>query len=246
MFFNDPRVREKLNVPNDLDKDWAGCMPGAGRRRRRLASKQHENEDLLPGKILLKDDRPISMAPYIAELLDQAKIQVLIYNGDRDLSTCAQGSERILNGMQWSGQGDWLDPKSYHRALWMVDDYPAGWSKSVNNLDFLIVYNSGHLVPYNVPVQAFDLVTRLVTNKSFGDVTIPVVFEASALPPKKKKEMVSSGRGGFLPVFFGFLAGVAAVIGYLKFQEFQEKRRRQGMSYEEVGDVETEAVALKV
>jgi hypothetical protein len=238
MFFNDPRVREKLNLPKELDKDWAGCMPGAGRRhrRRRLST----NDDvLLPGQVLLKDDRPISMAPYIAELLDKAKIQVLIYNGDRDLSTCAQGSEQMLNGMDWSGHDDWLDPKAYHRALWMVDDYPAGWSKRVKNLDFLVVYNSGHLVPYNVPKQAFDLATRLVTKKPFGDVTIPVLFEASTFPSQPKEEETPSGSGGrFLPAFFGFLAGGSAVIAYLKFQE----KRRGDASYEAVGDVEAEAI----
>lgn len=234
VFFNDPRVREKLHVPKEVDKDWAGCMPGAGRRRRRLK----KDEELLPGQVLLKDDQPISMVPYIAELLDEAEIQVLIYNGDRDLSTCAQGSERMLNGMEWSGHDDWLDLNSYKRALWMVDGYPAGWSKSVKNLDFLIVYNSGHLVPYNVPKQAFDLVTRLVKNKPFGDVTIPVVFDPSVLPQEKK--MLSSGSGGrLLPAFFGFLAGGAAVVAYLRFKE----KWHQKSSYEVVGDVETEAIS---
>jgi hypothetical protein len=145
LFFQDKRVQEKLNVPKEDPNEWLGCIPGAGRRRRRRQLKEKE-EDLLPGQLLLKDDKPISMAPYIAELLDEAEIQVLIYNGDRDLSTCAQGSERMLNGMDWSGQNDWLDLHSYKRAIWLVDDYPAGWSKNVKNLDFLIIYNSGHLV----------------------------------------------------------------------------------------------------
>jgi hypothetical protein len=240
VFFNDPLVREKLNVPKDLDVEWAGCMPGAGRRRRRRVLKE---EHLLPGQILLKDDKPISMAPYIADLLDKAKIQVLIYNGDRDMSTCAQGSEQILNGMDWSGHSDWLDPEAYRRALWMVDEYPAGWSKTVNNLEFLIVYNSGHLVPYNVPVQAVDLVTRLVTNKSFGDVTIPAVFDVDvpATPSLHKQNNPSTRKsGGFLlPFLVGVAAGVAAVIGYIK---FQDGRRRQA-DYEQVGDVETEPVS---
>lgn len=224
-------------MPKDLDKEWAGCMPGAGRRRRRQLLKA---EHLLPGQVLLKDDKPISMAPYIADLLDQAKIQVLIYNGDRDLSTCAQGSERILDGMDWSGRADWLNPEVYRRALWMVDDYPAGWSKRVDNLEFVIVYNSGHLVPYNVPLQALDLVTRLVSNETFGDVTIPVVFEAPTSPlSERKKEVSTRTSSGFLPAFLGFLAGVAAVIGYFK---FQDKRRRQE-EYEQVGDVETEPLS---
>ena len=152
------------------------------------------------------------------------------------MSTCAQGSETMLNGMEWSGHSDWLDPKAYCRALWMVNDYPAGWSKSVKNLDFLIVYNSGHLVPYNVPVQAFDMVTRLVTKASFADVKIPVVFEASGVPSlaQEKKKGKLSGNG-IVPAFLGFLAGVGAVFAYLNFQE----KRRRDVSYELVGNVET-------
>jgi hypothetical protein len=239
VFFNNPLVREKLNIPKELDVVWAGCMPGAGRRRRRRVLKE---EHLLPGQILLKDDKPISMAPYIADLLDKAKIQVLVYNGDRDMAAGAQGSEQILNGMDWSGHSDWLDPKAYRRALWMVDEYPAGWSKTVNNLEFLIVYNSGHLVPYNVPVHAMDLVTRLVTNKTFGDVTIPVVFDIDlpATPPLKKRKKPSTHRSGafLLPFLGGLAAGVVAVIAYFKFHD----RRRRQAHYAQVGDVETEVV----
>jgi len=78
------------------------------------------------------------------------------------LSTCAQGSEVMLNGMKWSGHADWLTPHQYSRSLWMVDDYVGGWSKSVPNktLEFLIVYNSGHLVPYNVPIPVSNRLYR--------------------------------------------------------------------------------------
>mmetsp|Transcript_778 Transcript_778/g.1478 ORF Transcript_778/g.1478 Transcript_778/m.1478 type:complete len:392 (+) Transcript_778:802-1977(+) len=241
-FFNNPDIRKKLHVPEEVTKEWAGCMPGAGRRRRlSKTSGKHSDGDgemLLPGQILLKDDKPINMAPYLADLLDDAGIQVLIYNGDRDMSTCAQGSEKMLNGMEWSGSKDWLDPKAYERALWMVDNYPAGWSKTLHNLDFLVVYNSGHLVPYNVPKQALDLVERLVSNQSFNDVPIPFLFE-NYTPKASSNEFAAlessssksgGGGGGFLHIFFGFLAGVAAIMGYLKCSE-------KNHHYEQVVDV---------
>jgi hypothetical protein len=47
----------------------------------------------LTENLLLDDERPVSVVPYVAELLDEAYIQVLVYNGDRDLRTYVQGSE---------------------------------------------------------------------------------------------------------------------------------------------------------
>lgn len=145
-------------------EEWAPCIPGAGRRR--------VEEELLAGQILLAHDQPESVAPYIAELLDDAGIRVLIYGGDRDLSVNLQGSEQVLNDMDWSGKGDW---KSSDRYLWMVDGAVAGYVKTHKNLDMLLVMNSGHLVPYNVPVPALDLINRLVDNLSFGDNILPKI-----------------------------------------------------------------------
>jgi hypothetical protein len=48
---------------------------------------------------------PNSVVPQIAGLLD-AGYKVLVYNGDRDLSCCVQGTEQCLDGMQWSGAGE--------------------------------------------------------------------------------------------------------------------------------------------
>jgi len=145
-FFNHPKVKMALNAPADVF--WEGCIPGES---------------------ILAHDRPESMAPYIAELLD-AGIQVVIYNGDRDLSTCAQGSEMVLNEMDWNGKEVWL---TANRGLWMVNDDVAGFSKTLDGLHFVIVYNSGHLLPNSSPQQALDLITRFTTNQSFLDVPLP-------------------------------------------------------------------------
>jgi len=152
-------------------------MPGAGRRRqreRRLEAPGNEQE--LPGKTLLAHDKPESVAPYIAELLDDAGIRVLIYAGDRDLTTNLQGTEKVLNGMKWSGNSktnkEW---KTADRYLWMVNGNVAGYVKTLKNLDMLLVLNSGHLVPYNVPTSALDLITRLTSDESFDDILLPKV-----------------------------------------------------------------------
>lgn len=91
-FFNDPGVKKALNAP--LETEWIECIPGAGRR---LA-------ETLPGQLLLAHDKPESVLPYVAELLDEAGIKVLVYNGDRDLSTVSNSARgRVL--LLWSS---WL------------------------------------------------------------------------------------------------------------------------------------------
>jgi len=142
-FFNNPAVQDALNIKPR--RHWVECMAGAGRRRL-------DESDDLPGKILLAQDQPISVVPWMAELLD-AGIHVLVYNGDRDMTTNIQGSEMLLDTMEWSGAEGWSNG-SFTRGLWLVDNDQVrgkrqigGYIKTYKNLDFVAVYNSGHLVP---------------------------------------------------------------------------------------------------
>jgi hypothetical protein len=162
-FMNIPGVKKALNAPEDVQ--WTGCIPGAGRRRRLEST-------------LLIHDQPLSTLPYITELLEAGK-RVLIYSGDRDLSTCAQGTELLLNSMNWTGASVWPGVK---RGLWVVDEYPAGYAKSHLGLDFVVVYNSGHLVPFNQPRNALDLFTRFLVHRTFADYDLPAFDFGSKEP----------------------------------------------------------------
>uniref|UniRef100_A0A7S3P8D1 Carboxypeptidase n=1 Tax=Amphora coffeiformis TaxID=265554 RepID=A0A7S3P8D1_9STRA len=164
-FFNDPFVKNALHVLNP-DHYWHGCQAGSGRRRRLNEVAEHQHR-----KLYMDNDRPLSVVPYIADLLDDG-IPVVVYNGDRDMTTNMVGTELALNGMEWTGKEEWLDAP---RGLWKVNDYPAGWAKEYKNLTFAVVYNSGHMVPYNMPNSAYDLLIRLLTHKSFLDQENPQI-----------------------------------------------------------------------
>ena len=176
---------------------WTSCVPGAGRRRQ---LQRQQQRDLL----MLDEDIP-TVVPYIAELVDGkhisayalctildfvahtiivvlpqgAKIDVLLYNGDLDLSCNPQSTELALESMEWSGKEEWMDPEKtpwqqwmigkkkstlymsyrvdcirrytnlYHCLLFPKGDHAVGHSKKYDNLQFLVVYNSGHFVPTN-------------------------------------------------------------------------------------------------
>jgi Serine carboxypeptidase len=166
-FYNNPRVQEALNLPHETK--WVECIPGAGRRRRQLSKMR------LPGQLLLDDDRPTSTVPYVADLLDNAGIRVLIYNGDRDMTTNSQGSELLLDTMSWSGASGWADVDKFERGIWLPNNEKklGGYIKHYLNLGFLVVYNSGHLVPFNQDEISLDLVTRFLGNVSFLDKSLP-------------------------------------------------------------------------
>ena len=177
-------MKEALHAPKHIE--WQGCVPGSGRRRRLEQHHNHQRRQLY-----LTQDQPISVVPYIAELLDHAKIQVLIYNGDRDLSTNAQGSEMALNSMDWTGAKQWTKAP---RGLWVVGDQSAGYSKKHLGLEFVVVYNSGHILPYNQPVHALDLVTRFLQNKSFSDHALPSFDFGYPAADKVVEEKIASAE----------------------------------------------------
>ena len=167
-FFNDPIVRESLNAPSFAEhKVWLQCVPGAGRRRRLDTRNQRE-------LLLLDKDRPLSVVPYIAALLDDAKIDVLLYNGDLDLACSSQSTELAIESMEWSGTNDWMDPNTTKWEQWIVDGQPAGHVKRFNNLEFLVVYNSGHFVPINQAENALNMISRWLDGQPFGDKSLPM------------------------------------------------------------------------
>lgn len=177
-FYNDPLVQKALHVEDG--SFWIECMPGAGRRRNRrrhLQNQRRNVEELLPGQILLAHDQPISVVPYVADLLDGAKIDVLIYNGDLDMTTNSQGSEYLLDHMKWNGASGWSNTSLYQRGIWLprYDDNTTfgGYMKEYQNLHFLTVFGSGHLVPFNRPKIAYEIILRFLGNESLIDKVLP-------------------------------------------------------------------------
>mmetsp|Transcript_23272 Transcript_23272/g.50451 ORF Transcript_23272/g.50451 Transcript_23272/m.50451 type:complete len:578 (-) Transcript_23272:31-1764(-) len=222
-FFNNPEIRRLIHAPESVTK-WTQCIPGAGRRLSELDRM-----------LMLEDDKPVSVVPYVSELLDDAGIDVLVYNGDRDMSCCVQGSETLLNEMVWSGQSSWLDPYVTQRGLWLVDGEVAGYAKDFRGLQFVVVYNSGHLVPYNVPRQALDLITRFLGSQPFADVDLPIypdviskeemgkaakqTSSASSVNKDTSEDAHEDGRNGhaYLVGIVCFVAGIVSSLVYGKY-----------------------------
>jgi hypothetical protein len=216
-FYNNLDVQKALNVPEHRrgpKHHWEGCIPeveyndddGVGGRRLGPADVT-DFEVVVAGltgnpapagnqrrRLFMDNDTPWSVTPYIAELLDEAGIDVLIYSGDRDIICCTQGSEEALRKMDWSGSRDLAPSNSQatptrnawteaDRGLWLYEGYPAGYTKAYKNLNLLTIYNAGHMVPYNQPGPALDMLTRFLKGEDFYDR--PLVSYSSVPFPEK-------------------------------------------------------------
>jgi hypothetical protein len=166
-FYNREDVKKILHAPDGVT--WHGCRWGEGRRRLSVSGRAlHPSLEGGSGPHgsssnrrlqYMDNDRPWSVVPYVADLVDHG-IPVLVYNGDRDMTTNMVGSELLLNRMEWSGKDDWLDAP---RGVWKVDGAVAGWAKEHGNLKFVVVYNSGHMVS-----NRNDVLTRPCVSPMMG------------------------------------------------------------------------------
>ncbi|KAI3406595.2 hypothetical protein KGF56_000727 [Candida oxycetoniae] len=97
------------------------------------------------------------MKPYHKNVIDllEKGVPVLIYAGDKDFICNWLGNEAWTNKLQWSGS------KKFSNApvrKWEVNGKHAGDVKNYENFTFLRVFDGGHMVPYDQPVNSLEMV----------------------------------------------------------------------------------------
>ncbi|CAK9442337.1 uncharacterized protein LODBEIA_P60800 [Lodderomyces beijingensis] len=102
------------------------------------------------------------MKPYQKNVIDllEKELPVLIYAGDKDFICNWLGNQAWANELQWSGSKGF---QSAEEKDWTVNKKAAGKSKNYKNFTFLRVYGGGHMVPYDQPENALDMVNRWVS-----------------------------------------------------------------------------------
>ena len=100
-------------------------------------------------------------------------LRVLVYSGDKDFVCNWRGGEAWTNAVTWSGQTEFQQAQYKD---WLVNGKPAGQLKQYKNLQFLRVYEAGHMVPMDQPVNALNMLqTFLMGTLSMES---PVAHEA--------------------------------------------------------------------
>jgi len=153
---NDEKIRERLGVKDDAPP-FISCSSDVSRRF-------NKHNDEIPA---------ISTYLYVTALVERG-VDVLIYNGKYDW-ICNWESNRIwLNNLIWSGSEEYLEKEM---KPWRVSvngtDVKAGDTKSATSLGggkitFATVEKAGHMVPYDQPEVALEMVNKFLSGKSLN------------------------------------------------------------------------------
>jgi len=137
-YLNLPSTRQKLGVG---DRTWATCDG--------TVYSYFEHKDF--ERSFLKD---------IPKLL-ASNVSVVMYNGDQDLICNFYGTSAYLDQMTWPGQNNFIKASNHS---YVFNGNSAGSIRTYGGLTFVVVYQAGHMVPYDQPSVALDLVNRVISN----------------------------------------------------------------------------------
>ncbi|KAI8838025.1 Alpha/Beta hydrolase protein [Chytriomyces cf. hyalinus JEL632] len=130
-YLNLPWVQSALGV----DREYLGCSSGVG------------------DWFYWTGDGGIRYDTAVAEVLEGG-VKVLIYAGDADFVCNWNGIEAWLHEMEWSGQQGYRDAP---KTAFMVADVESGYFKTHSNLTWLVMFDSGHMVPYDKPIESLQM-----------------------------------------------------------------------------------------
>ncbi|KAK4684296.1 hypothetical protein P7C73_g5896, partial [Tremellales sp. Uapishka_1] len=90
---------------------------------------------------------------YVTQLLERG-IRILNYAGTQDFICNHIANEMWMEKLAWTGKQGFNDAQW---GNWKVNGKVAGSFKSYENLTLLKVLGAGHMVPYDKPVEALDM-----------------------------------------------------------------------------------------
>ncbi|KAH9368038.1 hypothetical protein HPB48_019867 [Haemaphysalis longicornis] len=101
-----------------------------------------------------------SAVPQLTVLLEKG-YRVLVYSGPLDVCVPTTQTEQFLSRMSWSRADRWAHAP---QKIWRSVDGKKllGYKKTVDNLSFVVVRNSGHMVPYDQPEAMLELLTAFI------------------------------------------------------------------------------------
>ncbi|EGX46187.1 Cell death protease [Orbilia oligospora] len=169
-YLRQPDVVKALHVNSDKMSGWEECSGAVSGSFRARNSKS--SVELLP------------------DLLKEMKI--MLFSGDQDLICNHIGTENLIKNMTWNGAtgfetspGVWAP-----RSEWVYEGNPAGYYQTARNLTYVLVYNSSHMVPFDVPMQSLDMLDRFIGVSKDG---------LGHIPMKPSGKQSSSAGSGSIP-----------------------------------------------
>lgn len=146
------------------DTDWYNTYLGEKEVRKAIhVGHKPYNDGSIVEKHLINDVMD-TVKPWIEELLD-ADYRILFYSGQLDVIVAAPLTENFLRKMHWKRSTEYNHSK---RHIWKLNEkYVAGYVRHVDNIVYVVIRNAGHMVPYDQPETAYEMITRFVHMKAF-------------------------------------------------------------------------------
>ncbi|KAN0066552.1 hypothetical protein ACQY0O_000646 [Thecaphora frezii] len=114
---------------------------------------------------LLQGDSMHNSAGLLPELVEDG-IRLLIYAGEADFMCAWNGNYEWMKALDTSYKAEF---NNYTASEWTVGGKPAGLvtkaGKGAGSYTFVKVYEAGHMVPYDQPEAAADLIEKWLLNK---------------------------------------------------------------------------------
>lgn len=107
----------------------------------------------------LLGDWMLDLSDKVTDILNGG-LDVLVYSGDKDFICNWRGGEKWTNEVPWDGHSDY---SKVDYVDWTVSGTSVGKLKSHKNLKFLRVFDAGHMVPMNQPVNALAMLKDFIT-----------------------------------------------------------------------------------
>uniref|UniRef100_A0A665XAM0 Carboxypeptidase n=1 Tax=Echeneis naucrates TaxID=173247 RepID=A0A665XAM0_ECHNA len=141
LYLNNPYVKTALHIsPKALD--WVIC-----------SSEVNLNYDRLY----------MDVKKQYLKLLSALKYRVLVYNGDVDMACNFMGDEWFVESLHQQVE--------VQRRPWLYNDddgkQVGGFVKEFDNIAFLTVKGSGHMVPSDKPIAAFTMFSRFIKREPY-------------------------------------------------------------------------------
>jgi hypothetical protein len=142
-------------------------------------------------------------------------IRILLYSGEFDMNCNTLGTLHTLEANVWRRR-HWYEAQ---RALWKFRTDVAGEYFTMDDVfSFLIVRNSGHLLPMDLPATALEMVKKFIQKKTFADVILPseayYMDEVKMNIAKQNNDKFMNGLGQFVIIGFFLVASMFAYIYY--------------------------------
>ncbi|PYH79666.1 alpha/beta-hydrolase [Aspergillus uvarum CBS 121591] len=107
--------------------------------------------------------RSVPSVRLLPELLESG-VEILLFSGEKDLICNHVGTEQLINNLKWGGgtgfetsPGVWAP-----RHDWTFEGEATGIYQYARNLTYVLIYNSSHMVPYDLPRQTRDMLDRFM------------------------------------------------------------------------------------